>query len=98
LELHPLCDPLQLRTGMKVCALTEKTGTMHYAGTIQRIETSRIRVNFERFSIAWRKVSPLCVLPPAAAAATAADVQAGFRVPLALSTVRTSPPHSAAAA
>lgn len=47
----------QLRTGMKVCALPEKTGKLYYAGTIQRIETSRIRVNFERFSIAWRKVS-----------------------------------------
>ena len=56
----------QLRTGTKVCALPgDKNGTYYYVGSIQRVESSRIRVNFDSFSIAWRKAHEVRVLSDA---------------------------------
>ena len=53
----------QLRTGIKVCALPgDKNGCYYYVGSIQRIESSRIRVNFDSFSIAWRKAHEVRLL------------------------------------
>jgi hypothetical protein len=53
----------QLKTGAKVCALPgDKNGHFHYVGSIQRIESSRIRVNFDNFAIAWRKPHEVRVL------------------------------------
>ena len=55
---------LQLKVTDRVAAtMSGKHQTSFYTGSIQRLEPSRARINYDGYPVAWRKASDIRLLP-----------------------------------